>query len=296
MLTSILTGDLLNKSDLKHSVRQFYDEVGWQKMNGYAYQNTQFEDLRPVSHTYIHRCHLRVNRHLQPRGRFLLDAGSGPVQYEEYLSYSKDYQYRVCLDISFRALIEAREKLGDHGLYVHADISHLPFKVDVFDGIVSLHALHHLPIDDQIASYLEFQRTMKHGVSAVVVNGWKQSRFMRKFLRPILLMERLLNIRKNLSDLPTSCGDVTQINPRIAETPERTFVDELDAERLKFLLKGKCNFEIHVWRSVNVRFLRALIHTWLGGRIWLQLIYWLEEINPHYFGEQGAYPLVVIRK
>jgi hypothetical protein len=54
--------------------------------------------------------------------------------------------------------------------------------------------------------------------------------------------------------------------------------------------------EILVWRSVSVRFLRALIHPQLGGRLWLRLLYWLEERVPQYFGENGKYPLIVIRK
>jgi hypothetical protein len=47
---------------------------------------------------------------------------------------------------------------------------------------------------------------------------------------------------------------------------------------------------------VTVRFMRALIHPKLGGRFWLGLLYRLEERYPHYFGENGKYPLIVIRK
>jgi hypothetical protein len=56
------------------------------------------------------------------------------------------------------------------------------------------------------------------------------------------------------------------------------------------------DFEIRVWRSVSVRFLRALVHGPLGGRLWLRLLYWFEERLPHFFGEKGQYPLVIIRK
>jgi hypothetical protein len=55
-------------------------------------------------------------------------------------------------------------------------------------------------------------------------------------------------------------------------------------------------FEIRVWRSVSVRFLRSLIQPWLGGRLWLRLLYWMEERRPQWFGEHGAYPLIVVRK
>jgi hypothetical protein len=48
--------------------------------------------------------------------------------------------------------------------------------------------------------------------------------------------------------------------------------------------------EIYVWRSVSVRFLRALVHTITGGRLWLRLLFWLEERFPRWFGENGQYP------
>src|SRR5512141_2874572 len=99
-------------TDTKQKVREFYDEVGWQVEADGNYQNARYEDLRPVARDYIHRCHLRVKRHLKPTGRFFLDAGSGPVQYTEYVTYSHGYQYRVCVDISIVALQEARARLG----------------------------------------------------------------------------------------------------------------------------------------------------------------------------------------
>ena len=73
----------MSEGEVKDQVRQFYNQVGWQQVEGGVYQNARYEDLRPVAREYIHRCHLRVNRHLKAEGRFLLDAGSGPVQYVE---------------------------------------------------------------------------------------------------------------------------------------------------------------------------------------------------------------------
>ena len=51
--------------DVKQQVRQFYDQVGWQEVSEGTYQNAHYEDLRPVAREYIHRCHLRVKRHLK---------------------------------------------------------------------------------------------------------------------------------------------------------------------------------------------------------------------------------------
>ena len=112
-------------TNTKQQVREFYDQIGWSQVGDGLYQNARYEDLRPVSRDYIHNCHLRVNRHLSPSGDFLLDAGSGPVQWPEYLAYSENYRYRLCADISITALKEARSKLGERGLYVVADIANL---------------------------------------------------------------------------------------------------------------------------------------------------------------------------
>ena len=166
-------------ANTKQQVREFYDQIGWSQVGDGLYQNARYEDLRPVSRDYIHNCHLRVTHHLAPSGDFLLDAGSGPVQWPEYLTYSENYRYRLCADISITALKEAREKLGNHGLYVVADIANLPFKADAFDGEVSMHAIHHLPLSEHKRAYMELQRALKPERSAVIVNGWHNPLLMR---------------------------------------------------------------------------------------------------------------------
>jgi len=277
-------------------VRQFYDSIGWQEVGEGIYQNARYEDLRPVSRDYIHRCHLRVNRYLNSSGRFLLDAGSGPIQYPEYLSYSKGYQNRVCLDISIVALIEARKRIGDHGLYVVADVANLPFKSEVFDGLVSLHTLHHLPLEGQQKSYDEFQRLLKAGCSAVVVNGWSSSWLMRAASPFVSLAEsagrRIARLRNKQPGEKTVTRKETD---RSESQPTGTFVKKMDAQVLRGMLSAT-DYEIRCWRSVSVRFLRAMVHRVTGGRAFLRLLFWLEDRFPRFFGEKGQYPLVIIRK
>lgn len=116
----------MSENNIKQSVREFYDRVGWQFIGETLYQNAQYEDLRPVSQEYLHRCHMRVKRHLAHEGTYYLDAGSGPVQYPEYLLYSEGYRARVCMDISIVGLKEARARLGEHGF---CGWGHCPFTV-----------------------------------------------------------------------------------------------------------------------------------------------------------------------
>ena len=293
----------MDDAHIKAQVRHFYDEVGWQQAAGGLYQNARFEDLRPVAHQYIQRCHLRVNRHLKPKGQYLLDAGSGPIQYPEYLSYSQGYRYRVCLDVSMVALAEARIRIGEKGLFVMADVANLPFRADVFDGIVSLHTLHHLPSADQKKAYFELYRTLKPESSMVVVNGWTDSALMNRMQPLVRLMKWLSGWyarRRILLEGPPEEKSPT-VQPAKKPTagkmpvPTGTFVQKRDAAGLKQELAG-LKMDIWVWRSMSVVFMQAVFHAKLGGRFWLKLVFWLEERFPHYFGEKGQYPLVIIRK
>ena len=61
-------------------------------------------------------------------------------------------------------------------------------------------------------------------------------------------------------------------------------------------LKGRIPYEIRAWRSLSTPFLRTVIQPWLGGRLWLHLVYWLEDMFPHFLGRNGQYPLIVIRR
>jgi ubiquinone/menaquinone biosynthesis C-methylase UbiE len=288
----------VDDKDVKQQVRAFYDQVGWKTVGEGVYQNARYEDLRPVSQEYIHNCHLRVNRHLSPSGDLLLDAGSGPVQYPEYLTYSAKYKYRVCLDISILALKEARNRLGNHGLFVVADVANLPFKSESFDGLVSLHTLHHLPLPEQKKAYIEFLRVLKLNRTGVVVNGWTDSLLMRLAKPKIRFMEwlgKLVSGQKGEdkeSALRSACFGVEP--PR--KEPTGTFIKKFNPEWMKTEIAPVAQFEIFCWRSVNVRFLRAVVHAIMAGKIFLKFLYQMEEWFPKFYGEKGQYPLIVLHK
>lgn len=296
---------MMTEENSKKNVREFYNQVGWKLVDESLYQNAQFEDLRPVSRDYIHRCHLRVKKHLSPEGRYLLDAGSGPVQYPEYLTYSEDYHARVCMDISIVALQEARKRLGDHGRYVVGDIAYLPFKSNVFDGIVSLHTIHHVPMEDKLQAYDELYRTLTPGSSMVVVNGWTQAPLMTRLSSFMDFMKRFRSWwlrkikKKKLKEIDTQQQDGSGFNAEYEdskESPEGTYVQKLTASWLTQAFEGKMDYEILVWRSVSVRFLRSVIHADWGGRFWLKVLYGLEELFPRILGRIGQYPLIVVDK
>ncbi len=281
----------------KSQVRAFYDQVGWQEVSEGVYQNAKYEDLRPVSREYIEKCHLRVKRHLPPEGKYLLDAGSGPIQYPAYLTYSEGYRYRVCADISIVALQEARKRIGERGLFVVADVANLPFKDEAFDGVVSLHTIHHLPRQEHPKAYGELYRTLKPGGSGVAVNGWGWARLSRWVNLPIRVrktarkgVRTLVRILKRRQSPKKAGRAAAQAELKVA------YADKYDYRWLLTHIGTEIPLEIRVWRSVNTSALRFYIHPWLGGRGVLRALFWLEERFPHFFGKHGAYPLVIFRK
>lgn len=292
--------DTSSEFQIKQEVRQFYDEIGWQEVGEGVYQNARYEDLRPVSREYIHRCHIRVSRHLQPEGKYLLDAGSGPIQYPEYMEYSRNYNARVCVDISWVALKEARKRIGDRssngkGLFVVADVAYLPFAPEVFDGVVSLHTIHHLPIEEHNRAYQEIYRVLSPTRSAVVVNGWQDSALMRFFVRPVKWKNQARKkIRKNFKSIFRGNTASQKNSPQTKV--KSTYVSKHNLEWLQREVGSNMPLDIFVWRSVSVRFLREYIHPNFGGEWLLRRLYQIEERFPHLMGKYGQYPMIVIRK
>lgn len=278
-------GAPLIKADAKATVRRFYDSVGWSSADGSIFQNARFEDLRPVVAEYVHRCHLRVARYVDQVGRLFLDAGSGPVQWDEYASYSEAYEHRICLDISITALRAARSRLGGHALPVVGDIANLPFLANAFDAIISLHAIHHLPQNEHRTAFIELNRVLAPGRRAVVVNGWYRPMLMR-LVAPLIAVARFTAGRGVKQDVDWSA----------VATARSTFVAKMSPAGLARELKGQVVYRLYPWRSLSSQFMRWFIRPGLGGKLVLRLVYWLEEQFPDFFARNGQYPIIEIKK
>ena len=270
----------MNQQENKQKVRKFYDAIGWSKEDSGYYQNARYEDLRPVSAEYIHNCHMRITPYFEKGGKFIIDVGCGPIQYPEYLTYSEHFDRRVCADISITALKEARQRIGEKGFFVVCDAANLPFKAGSMDGMVSLHTFHHLDLKN-----------------AVVVNGWTESAMMKAWQGRVEAAEKLGRFVAKLRGKESWNTKKTVKNAEKKDTG--TFVKKMDAEWIRKELAdlggGRVTFEIRCWRSVSVRWLRALIHP-PYGKAALRRLFAKEEQNPEYYGEYGQYPMIIMNK
>lgn len=269
----------------KHWVKNFYDQKGWlTDETGFYTDAIIYEDLREVSRDYIKKCHKRVGRYIVPSGKYLLDAASGAVQYPEYIEYSANYEYRICVDFSFMALSEAKKKMGNKGICILCDITDLPFKDNSIDCFLSLHTVYHIPKNEQVTAIKELYRVlMPKGKGIVVYDWYKHSVWMNIWLLPF----RGFVFVKN----------------RITEVVEILFAGKSSKGRLyfyahpaRYFKKHLPPYQIKVWRSVSVPFMQYYIHSWFFGKQILNWIYKEEEKNPEQCGLKGEYPLMVFEK
>lgn len=254
---------------VEDQVRDFYDERGWgADASGTSADARLWEDLRPCAAEYVSACRRKVLEFLPPRGERILDAGSGPIQYPEYLEYSSGFAKRVCVDLSARALEEARKKLGDRGDYVQASLLELPFPDGHFDAVVSLHTIYHIESEQQEAAVRELVRVLKPGAVAVIV-----------YANPGRLAARLIRLaRRRRGPEP---GPIYFFAHPLSWW--KRFVDEADVE-------------LAPWRSLNANESRKLIpDNGLGGRMFRAVLSF-EKAFPRVATRWGCYPIIVLTK
>ncbi|HEY2741434.1 MAG TPA: class I SAM-dependent methyltransferase [Gaiellaceae bacterium] len=257
---------------IEDQVRDFYDSTGWQSGTAgsdVVYGDAQlWEDLRPCAAAYVSACRLKVLEFLPQSGERILDAGSGPIQYPEYLEYSRGFAKRVCVDLSQHALDEARQKLGDRGDYVRASLLELPFPADHFDAAVSLHTIYHVDQDHQETAVRELVRVLKPSARAVVV-----------YANPDRLAARLKRLAPRRR-APESGPIYFFAHPL---SWWQRFADE-------------ATVEIVPWRSLNANESRKLIPDSALGAGMFRALLAFEKVFPRWAVWSGCYPMIVLTK
>ena len=125
-------------------VNKFYNNSGWVKKNKNTLDAALFEYLRLNAKDYVSKCRKRLKNYIPKKGNHILDFASGPIQYSEYLEYSKNFKLRHCIDFSKLAIKTAKLKLGNKGRFYCNDFFKIKLKKNYFDCILSLHTIYHI--------------------------------------------------------------------------------------------------------------------------------------------------------
>ncbi|MCB0395443.1 MAG: class I SAM-dependent methyltransferase [Flavobacteriales bacterium] len=267
---------------------KFYDEFGWTIGDQAHVDAEKWEDLRPLTAKYRARCHMKIHQFLQKQGEFLLDVASGPLQYDEYLTYSGNYRKRICVDVSVNALMQAQKRLGENGVYILGDITNLPFETATIDTALSLHTIYHVDKSKQLKAIEELCRVAKPGPNTIIVYTWAGHARIRKFMgwyEAVSIKLASIGIKafaplkieqKSSNDLP---HDMLYFHAYSYEW---------------FRKNVTAPFTVYSWRITSVPFMQRFVKEGWVGKILLGTFNILESLFPKFMGRFGQYPIIVI--
>jgi len=278
-----------NLSFDKQRVFNYYDEIDYKVRDSLKiYEDSpKWVDFREVSSNYIRNSFTKASLFYPNQGEYLLDIASGPIGLPEYISLSDGYNYRVCVDISINALIQAKiniDKAGKKGIYICGDITNIPIQDNSIDTVLSQHTLYHIPKNEQKTAVLEMYRVAKPEAKIVIIYCWfYHSWFMNLSLNLI----QIYRILRHFSG---------KIYVKLAKSrPRLYFYPHSPKWFQKSFIFGK-NIEFYCWRSTNKYFLDWYIHKWLFGKEVLNILSRIEEKHSKFMGKFGEYPAIVITK
>lgn len=279
-------GDQTTFSAEKKSVQEFYDDFGWKKEEEGYKDTLTFEDRRPVADRYWKRCHLRLNKYLSG-GNYLLDVASGSIPNDEYLTYDQYYGLRICMDFSILALKEAALRLKGKGIFILGDMTKIPLKEYCVDGIISMHTVYHVPMQEQTKAIDEVYRVLNKGGQAVIVYSWQRAAFMRlsfSIWNPILSIYKWLKGQKKAN------------RPFKSENRPDLFVQQQNHDWFAREIRSNYNASLKVYSAISRSFSNTFIRKNAFGRQLTDLIFFLESAFPRFMGRWGQYPVFLIKK
>lgn len=254
-------------------VSNFYNNYGWDSSGESTQDALLFEDLRPIASEYLSKCRIRVQRHIPENGENILDFASGPIQYKEYLNYSKNFKKRYCVDLSTSALEIAKNKIGDHGVYINQSLFDIDFSENYFDSIISLHTIYHIDKDLQKKAVEKLLFSLKPGKKLIIVYS-NPNNFLT-------LIKKFINLFKKKKKLTKPEFDLYYYNY------PNTFWNSFNEIG---------NVTILPWRTFSSDDQKRLIPNNNFGKQIFKFLYYLEERFPVFFSKYAQYPMIIINK
>ncbi len=271
----------------RQRIFNYFKSIGYYEFEGqqvYA-DARQFVDFRPHLKEYTSMGFANTGKYLPAAGKYFADIACGPVAFKEFVQLAAGYQCRICVDLSFNALQQARKNLQQNNqpfLLICADMLHLPLKNNIADAVICQHALFHVPKNDQLAALQQLVRIALPSAPVAIVYDWfYHSWFMNLALGPV----QLYRIVRHVAGKWYARIFKKDKLYFYAHSP-RWFVNHNPGSSIQFF----------TWRSVNIYFSKIYLHNNPIGRKILQCVVNLEKKYPEKMGRWGEYGIVLIRK
>ena len=265
-------------------VSRFYNTVGWETEEGITEDARRWEDLREHAQNYVKKCRLRILDHIPEKGDYFLDMGSGPIQYIEYLEYSRNFKKRYCIDLSSEALESAKKKIGDHGVFLLGSFFDIPLEENFFDCAISLHTIYHIDKDKQEEAVRKLIRVTKPGKPVIIVYANLNTIVTSLGTSyPIRILKKIGSLR-NKTEIQPGEGEKKSIYVYVHPLEWWTRFEDI------------ANIKILPWRSFVSEVQKKLIPNNKIGSVMFDLLFKLEEIFPAFFVKHFKYPLIILKK
>ncbi len=248
------------------NVYKFYNSEGWQKKDNKFKDANLFEDNRTSSQNYVSECRKRILKYIPKKGENILDFASGPIQYKEYLEYSKNFKYRHCVDFSKKAIEEAKKKLGKKGKYYCKDFLKLKFKKNTFDCILSMHTIYHINKNQQRKVILKMIDIVKKNKPIIIV-----------YSNPDTIINRIKNIFKR--------------KKRKQQIYFYCFKNEW-----WYQFSKKADIKFYPWRSFSSQHQQLLFPNNFIGSFFFKILFFLENKFNKFFVKYFQYQIIIIKK
>ena len=248
-------------------VFKFYNEVGWTQSKKDTNDAILFEDLRPSAKNYVSHSRNKINKYIAKKGVHFLDFASGPIQYTEYLKYSKNFKFRHCVDFSKKAILEAKKKIGNKGKFYSQDFLKINFKKNYFDTIISLHTIYHINKTKQASAVKKLIKISKKNSPIIIV-----------YSNP----DTIINYIKKIFFLRKKKKQKIYF-----------FCHKLDWWKQ---FNKLARVEMYPWRSFSSQHQKKIFSYNFFGKVLFKILIILENKFPNFFVKYFQYPIIVLKK
>lgn len=268
----------------EEKVSKFYNTSGWETEHEITEDARRWEDLRENSKEYVSKCRMRVAKHIPEYGKNFLDMASGPIQYKEYLEYSKNYTKRYCIDLSLSALESAKKKIGDHGEFLHGSFFDISLDENYFDCSVSLHTIYHMDKNRQEEAVRKLIKVTQPGKPVIIV--YSNPNTIISSLMSSLPFYILRKAKIFLQRFKKKFKKKEDLNVYFYAHPINWWERFNDIAYITIL----------PWRSFNSDVQKRLIPNNKIGTKMLSLLFYFEEQYPNFFVKYFQYPMIILIK
>ena len=248
-------------------IQKFYTTFGWKKNDNNFEDANLFEDLRLNSREYVSNCRKRLLRYIPKRGLNILDFASGPIQYKEYLAYSKNFKFRHCVDFSKDAIKIAKKKIGRKGKFYCNDFFKIKFKKNSFDCIISLHTIYHIKKAQQ-----------KSAIKKLLLISKKDTPIIIVYSNPNTILSKIKNLFTNKKNIKKNiyffCHPISWW----------------------YQFKDDAKIEFYPWRSFSSDHQKIIFPDNLIGKFFFKILFSLEQKFGNFFINNFQYYTVVLKK